>query len=92
MKRFCTTTKPNVRHVKCGNSNLQHDHQCMDQFVSRLKDSSTNLPDDQKLAASCCCFIHFENCILNRMEKESNCNKEDIKHFKGIVHSTAGEV
>lgn len=63
----------------------------MHTFVNRLKDASSNLPDELKLSSSCCSFIQFENCILHRMEKEARCTKDDITHFKSIVHGVAGD-
>lgn len=94
VKRLCIGGKKQkelFKHSKCGNSNLQSDHDCMDHFVDRLKDAATNLPDDLKLGSSCCSFIQFEKCIVGRMEKEAKCSKEDVEHFRTIVHSTASE-
>lgn len=53
IKFICTTDRPTMlSRAKCGNSDLPHDHDCVDAYVSTLK-GTMSLPVDERIPMLC---------------------------------------
>lgn len=93
-KKYCKKgASAIVQHGKCGNSDLEKGHKCMDVYIDHLYGIQESEDANKKIPYVCCSFYKFKRCVVSNLRRQkSTCNRESVNFYAGLIHGIAADV